>query len=124
MTALPSVRELRALDTFDIVPAGHFALPVTGSEWAPHLRPGEFAVIDTTDTAPQIGELFALLIDTGRGAHVTRIVQPYRGRTSPADAVMFRLACARSGIAADGPLSAGGWAGKCRGRVVGVMVPK
>ena len=123
MTALPQIRELRALDVFDIVPAGHFALPVTGEAWAPHLRPGEFAVIDTTDTAPQIGELFAILIQTRDGDR-PMIVQSYRSRICPAEVgTMYRFAGQRFAgvIAGDGPLSAAGWAERCRGRVVGVM---
>ena len=78
MTALPSTRELRALDVVEVVPAGCFAL-ITGEAWSPHLRPGELAIIDMADTALQIGELYALMIQTRDGDRPF-VVQPFRRR--------------------------------------------
>lgn len=113
MTALPSTRELRALDVVEVVPAGCFGLLVTRRTWSPHLQPGELAVIDATDRTHQAGELFALAVLTIDGLRL-RIVQATR---SAPDAPGFRLAPRGFREA----LSPAGWVGKCRGRVVGVI---
>jgi hypothetical protein len=42
----------------DHVPGGCILQPVTGDDSAPHLRAGEFAIVDTTDTEPQHGEVY------------------------------------------------------------------
>ncbi|WMT77449.1 hypothetical protein [Bradyrhizobium sp. Ash2021] len=49
---------LRALTMFDHIPAGCILRPVTDDDSAPHLRAGEFAIVDTTDTEPQHGEVY------------------------------------------------------------------
>jgi hypothetical protein len=49
---------IRALTMYDHVPAGCILHPVTNDDSAPHLRAGEFAIVDTTDTEPQHGELY------------------------------------------------------------------
>jgi hypothetical protein len=49
---------IRALTLLDVVPAGCFLYPVTNDDSAPHLHVGEFAIVDTTDTQPQHGELY------------------------------------------------------------------
>lgn len=94
--------EFRALTLHDVVPAGHIAVPILRGDWAPHLCPGEFAIIDVSDTEPQMGELYGLMI----GA-----------------AVMFRFNMPRLGRTPyiDGPLRRDAWFKKCRGRVVGVL---
>jgi hypothetical protein len=43
---------------FDHVPGGCILHPVTDDDSAPHLRAGEFAIVDTTDTEPQHGEVY------------------------------------------------------------------
>jgi hypothetical protein len=63
--------ELRALTVFDQIPAGCVLQPVTNDDSDPHLRAGEFAVIDTTDTAPQHGEVYLIRWLSG----LTSIVQ-------------------------------------------------
>lgn len=50
--------ELRALLVYNTLPAGCIAKPVTDNHLAPHLREGEFAIVDTTDCDPIHGELF------------------------------------------------------------------
>lgn len=50
--------ELRALFVYDAVPPGCIVHPVTEDDLAPHLRPAEFAIVDTTDRDPIHGELF------------------------------------------------------------------
>ena len=49
---------IRALTMYDHVPAGCILQPVTDDDSAPHLRAGEFAIVDTTDTEPQHGEVY------------------------------------------------------------------
>jgi hypothetical protein len=49
---------IRALTMYDHVPAGCILQPVTDGDSAPHLRAGEFAIVDTTDTEPQHGEVY------------------------------------------------------------------
>jgi hypothetical protein len=51
---------LRALTRFDRLPAGCITLPMSDDLFAPHLRRGEFAVVDLDDTEPLPGEIFAI----------------------------------------------------------------
>ena len=118
-----AVDEFRALTLHDVVPAGHIAVPVTHSRWEPHLRPGEFAILDVSDTEPQFGELYGLMIGTVR-TPVLKIVQPYRSKLfEGCDGVMFRFGQHRPGCLsyADGPLRREHWRQACRGRVVGIL---
>lgn len=116
--------EFRALTLHDVVPAGHIAVPVLRDDWMPHLRPGEFAILDVSDAEPQPGELYGLMIGT-MGTPVLKIVQPYRSRWEIGDAVMFRFGLPRPDRCSyvDGPLRRDAWFEKCRGRVVGVLAP-
>jgi len=57
---------LRALTMFDHVPAGCRLQLVVDDDSAPHLRVGEFAVIDTGDTDPQHGEVYLVRWSNGR----------------------------------------------------------
>jgi hypothetical protein len=57
---------LRALTMFDHVPAGCMLHMVPDDDSAPHLRAGEFAVIDTGDTDPQHGEIYLVRWSTDR----------------------------------------------------------
>lgn len=50
--------ELRALDALDHVPAGCRLVLQSDDYHAPHIRPGEFVVIDPNDCGLVLGELF------------------------------------------------------------------
>jgi hypothetical protein len=52
--------EVRALPMLNDLPAGCIVHPVTDEKSAPHLRPGEFAIVDTTDREPDLGEVFVM----------------------------------------------------------------
>lgn len=135
MSLASSQPGLRALELFDVIPAGHFGLLVTGDAFAPHLRPGEIAVVDTTDKERAIGELYCLAIGSGERQRLA-IVELIRGFGTSSEAaaagVWFAFSfkrgidvgggrCARY---VDGPLGFQHWPEKCRGRIVGVMVPQ
>jgi hypothetical protein len=64
-----AMQAVRALTMLDHVPGGCILHPVTDDDSAPHLRAGEFAIVDTTDTEPQHGEVY-----------LVRFQQPYRGQ--------------------------------------------
>lgn len=51
---------LRALTMYDHVPGGCILQQVTDDDSAPHLRAGEFAIVDTADTEPQHGEVYVV----------------------------------------------------------------
>lgn len=51
---------LRALMALDHVPAGSMLVPVVDDDSEPHLRAGEFAVVDLDDVEPQHGELYLI----------------------------------------------------------------
>jgi hypothetical protein len=53
-------KEIRALTVFDSIPAGCILQAVTDDSCDPHLRVGEFAIVDTKDREPQHGELYVL----------------------------------------------------------------
>lgn len=62
---LPSVQfehqpELRALMMFPTLPPGHMTFLVPDNRFHPHLRRGEFAVVDLVDHQPAQGELFLI----------------------------------------------------------------
>ena len=46
------------------MPAGCIAYPVTKDDLGPHLRPGEFAIIDPGDRDPARGELYLVAWDS------------------------------------------------------------
>ncbi|MCL8385862.1 hypothetical protein [Xanthobacter aminoxidans] len=50
--------ELRVLPVFDEVPTGHMTMRVEDESFHPHLRRGEFAVIDLEDREPAHREIF------------------------------------------------------------------
>lgn len=58
--------ELRALMVFDQLPAGCISFPCIDEDCMPHIRPGEFAVVDTADRRPQHGELYVIQWNGGR----------------------------------------------------------
>jgi hypothetical protein len=51
---------IRALTYFESLPPHHKTFHVGDDDSAPHLKPGEFAVIDTSDTEPQRGEIYLI----------------------------------------------------------------
>jgi hypothetical protein len=53
----------RALTLFGVLPPEHVTFGVQEDGADPHLREGEFAVIDTTDRAAQHGELYVIQYD-------------------------------------------------------------
>ncbi|ACB96744.1 hypothetical protein [Beijerinckia indica] len=112
---------LRALPLFTDLPAGHKAVLVRQDDFEPHLRIGEFAVVDTTDKDVAYGELYMLCFRRG-----LRIVQPYKFPSSIPDVgVWFRFAMPAPGrtVMADGPLKFECWPEKCFGRIVGLFEP-
>lgn len=52
--------EYRALMMFDELPPGCIAFPCTDESSLPHIRPGEFVVVDTADRTPRHGELYVI----------------------------------------------------------------
>lgn len=63
--------ELRALMMFPTLPPGHMTFLVEDDAFHPHLRRGEFAVLDLADREPAQGELFVIsysnpLVECGR----------------------------------------------------------
>jgi hypothetical protein len=72
------MKELRALTMYDHIPTGCILHPVVNDHSAPHIRAGEFAVIDTTDTAPQHGEVYLIRWLSGRTSIVQLIARLHR----------------------------------------------
>jgi hypothetical protein len=67
-------RPIRALTIFDSLPRNHRTLGIADDASAPHLKAGEYAVIDTTDRELQAGELFVIQYDSGdQRRHVVQI---------------------------------------------------
>ncbi|WP_019905679.1 S24 family peptidase [Methylobacterium sp. 77] len=145
MSASPVItQELRALLVCDALPAGCIAKPVKDDSLAPHLRPGELAIVDTTDCDPIHGELF-FVAWTGSQAHDGSedgdLVQAYRrelnvGATAWWVGSMQRPRPSAQAVAralAIGDYSTFGWSNgpyrdgilerQIRGRVIGVLAP-
>ncbi len=62
----PIPGDVSSLPLMDSLPAGCILHPITdGASW-PHLKPGEFAVVDTADRTPCRGELFVIQYSSGR----------------------------------------------------------
>lgn len=68
-----SKAEYRALQVYELLEPRHRTFLVPDNRSAPHLRAGEYAVIDTADVEPQHGELY--LIQWSSGARRRCIVQ-------------------------------------------------
>jgi len=62
---------IRALTIFESLPLGHSTLRIADDASAPHLKAGEYAVIDTTDCELQSGELYLIQYSSGR--HVVQL---------------------------------------------------
>ena len=127
--------ELRALDVVDVNPAGHFGMFITGDDFAPHLRPGEIAVVDTTDKERILGELY--VVDLGpdvrtgapRRLRIVEVIKSFGGGEAAGIWFAFSLmrdvdlGDGRKARMVDGPLGFDHWPRYCQGRIVGVMVP-
>jgi len=67
MTALAIPQpEYRALLVFEQIPEGCFAFPCTDEYSLPHIRPGEWVLVDTRDTLPRHGEAYVIQWNSGR----------------------------------------------------------
>jgi len=142
---LPAVQfehqpELRALMMFPTLPPGHMTFPVEDDAFHPHLRRGEFAVVDLADHQPAHGELFLIAyrdprIECGRTFALCQMTGRARYRRAgggwmarhwipPADP-LGRVAALRSGRigTSEGPFTTEHATEKLVGRVVGVWVP-
>jgi hypothetical protein len=113
---------IRALTIFESLPCGHNTLLISDDASAPHLKAGEFAVIDTLDRELQAGELYLIRYSSGR--HVVQI------RSTPSGWWASDLAGYRQtdekifGVPvfagmSDGPYAPGQLKKKLLGRVVG-----
>jgi len=84
--AVVAAQELRALTMFADVPPQHITFPVANQYAMPHLKPGEFAIVDTTDRTPQHGELYVIEYSRGSLGTYREIVQVRRCRAGAYDA--------------------------------------
>lgn len=76
--------ELRALTVFDLLPAKHVTFLVSQDGAEPHLRKGEYAVVDTTDREPQHGELFVIQYEgQERRRHLVQVRSSMLNITGP-----------------------------------------
>lgn len=66
MNALASAPEYRALMLFDRLPAGCIAVRCDDHFSMPHIRPGEYVVVDTTDRKPRHLETYVIEWNGGR----------------------------------------------------------
>jgi hypothetical protein len=79
MTTTASLNpDFRAFLLMDAPPAGCLCVPVTDEKSLPHLRPGEFAIVDPTDRAPYSGEVFLIEWNGGRREFVSVKERPAR----------------------------------------------
>lgn len=148
MNTTPQQPGLRSFIVHDSMPAGCAAYLVTDELNAPHLRPGDVAVIDTADREPTPGELFVIGWTGGSTTIVETRLQALRAGCG-ADGEMIDTACwmvggsnrPRNGESltewvragqpipwTDGPYAtegprAGYLRSKLRGRVVGILEP-
>jgi hypothetical protein len=60
MLQTPSTAPFRALTLYERLPKNCEAILVEDDDSAPHLKHGEYAVIDRGDCKPQHGELYAI----------------------------------------------------------------
>lgn len=120
-----AAREYRALEVMEHVPAGCRGVLVMDDKFAPHLRRGEFAVVDTTDKAPQLGEIYVIKIEKSRtpDGFVWRFVQIVPGFAGRTDGSWIGFANRVPGgmNVIDGPYTDSHWATRCLGRVIGVI---
>jgi hypothetical protein len=63
---LPALQEFRALTVFEALPPGCLGQLIPTDKFAPHLKRGEIAVIDTEDREPIQGEIYLVRIMSSR----------------------------------------------------------
>ncbi len=57
--------ECLSFPVYDEVPKGCHLAVIKNGQHAPHLRPGEWAIVDPSDREPVIGELYQVRYDNG-----------------------------------------------------------
>ncbi|ABS68653.1 hypothetical protein Xaut_3424 [Xanthobacter versatilis] len=123
--------ELRALMMFPTLPPGHMTFPVPDDAFYPHLRRGEFAVVDLADHQPAEGELFlisyrSLSMESGH-VYALCAMRLKRSRVDPARTSWYaRHSLPEAGVRAtlsEGPFTTEHAAERLVGRVEGVWVP-
>jgi len=116
------VEPIRALPLVDQLRPDEILVMVGDDHNAPHLRIGEFAVIDTTDTTPQHGELFAM--QYSRGMPVIMEVIWVFGKAGSlwrnSEKAPWLCAQLSRKTSSDGPHSEQTFQVACMGRVVGI----
>ncbi len=130
---LPIERQLsdyRALTIFEDLQPAHKAVLVLQTGFEPHLKVGEFAVVDTTDKDVSNGELYMIWNRSGvNGLHCISVqasMREYEDRDGPFTAVGWRYAFLRPGGMpfGEGPYLLEGWKSeRCFGRIVGIYQP-
>ena len=65
-TKLSTLPEYRALMMYDHLPDGCTSFMCADDYSLPHIRPGEFVVVDTTDRTPRDGEVYVIHWSSGR----------------------------------------------------------
>ena len=126
--------DFRALQLFDHIPAGHKGVLVTSRDFEPHLRRGEFAIVDEGDKSIQFGELYVITLSEGTPRMSLAIVQLLREITCCGGVLGLMYAFSLVGNGGlmfegqrlryiDGPWRSDLWPQKCVGRIVGVMKP-
>ena len=120
--------ELRALECFDNVPQGCRLHLQADDRHAPHLRVGEFAVIDPTDRQPVSGELYMVRwADTGREAVMQVLIRDEGvwfaplNRPRNADEAATWMRTGRPIWTGDGPLGPEFLSEYIIGRVLGIF---
>lgn len=129
---------LRSFIVYDELPAGCIAHEVGTETAAPHIRRGEFAVIDPADREPMHGELFLIQWSAGAPQLVEAVHRKGRYGVGPDDATietrlwfadvrkpMVNLAGEVGAIGrwTDGPYRSEHFREKLMGRVVGIYQP-
>ena len=136
-TPIPAQPELRALEVFDTVPPGCLVMQILDLSHDPHLRRGEWAVIDPTDREIAWGELYALHQE--RGPWIWQVVPTppeWFGANPPAEPVPYLrpsnprrartlgdMDAGRPALLADGAMQPWAFREQLIGRVVGVWQP-
>ncbi|KAA2241143.1 hypothetical protein [Salinarimonas soli] len=137
MAPVPALPDLRALPLMDSLLPGHALHLITdGASW-PHLCPGEFAVIDTADRVPAVGELFVIEWSSGRrevvetyllrrspraDGSIPWAVAPFNRPRSLAELAEWREA-GRPMVTSEGPFRPERLSEKLVGRVAGIFAP-
>ena len=129
--------QLRALLILPSIPPGCLTIEIDDEAFTPHLRPGEFAVIDVTDHHPEMGELFLIAYSRGKGCgRKHRVCQTFgemsrlgpKGWSDDGEGEPTMMWLARHGMWpghwVESHFTTEHLAEKLVGRVIGVFVPK